>query len=162
VACEAKSGRAKVTNPASEVTMPIAVEGFTFDKPPEFRTEEVTIGLVAGLPDSGASPSLIVQSRPARPGATAELVAAEILGELLQSMPGMKNGSKGEITFDDGGTGSVVSYTITSGKGELRQYFVLRVHQGRVCTATLTTPVAHLNDAVAQSMMKCLSSIRPS
>lgn len=141
--------------------MPIVVEGFTFDKPPEFRTEEVTIGLASGLPGAGVSPSLIVQSRPAKPGATAELVAAEILGELLQSMPGMKNGSKGEITFDDGGVGSLVSYTINSAKGELRQYFVLRVHQGRVCTATLTTPVADLNEAAAKSMMKCLSSIRP-
>jgi hypothetical protein len=141
--------------------MPIAVEGFTFDKPPEFRTEEVTIGLAAGLPGGGVSPSLIVQSRPAKPGATAELVAAEILGELLQSMPGMKHGAKGEITFDDGAKGSLLSYTISSAKGELRQYFVLRVHEGRVCSATLTTPVADFNEVAAKSMMKCLTSIRP-
>ncbi len=141
--------------------MPIVVEGFAFDKPPEFRTQEVTIGLITGLPDTGPSASLIVQSRPTRAGATVETVAAETLGELLQTIPGMIAGTKGEITFDDGEKGVILSYTLASGKGELRQYFVMRVHQGRVCTATLTAPVSSLNAASAVSMMKCLSSIRP-
>ena|SRR5438874_13797616 len=97
--------------------MSIVVEGFAFDKPAEFRTQEVTIGLTTGLPDTGPSPSLIVQSRPARAGADVATVGAEILAELLQTIPGMLQGSKGEITFDDGAKGIILSYTLSSGRG---------------------------------------------
>ena len=137
------------------------IEGFAFETPTDFRVEEVTMGLSGGMPDGGTSPSLIVQSKLARPGATAEIVAAEVLGELLQTMPGMKNGTKAELTFDDGVTGVVLAYAVTSSKGELRQYFAFRVDNGRVCTATLTAPTATMSPASATTLMKCLTSIRP-
>ena len=141
--------------------MSTSIEGFVFDQPPGFRTQDVTIAMTTGLPDTGPSPSLIVQSRPARAGADIETIAAETLAELLQTIPGMIQGTKGQITFDDGGKGMMLSYTMSSGKGPLRQYFVMRIHQGRVCTATLTAPLTSLSEGAAASMMKCLSSIRP-
>lgn len=59
-----------------------------------------------------------------------------MLGEPLQTVAGMAQGSKGAITFDDEATGALLSYTLASSKGPLHQYFVLRVHDGRVATAT--------------------------
>jgi hypothetical protein len=141
--------------------MPFPVTGFSIEPPPGFRTQDMTVSFVTGLPDTGPSPSLIVQSRPAVPGATLDEVAAQTLGELLQTIPGMAQGTKGSITFDDGGKGILLSYTMRTGKGELRQYFVLRLEKGRICTATLTAPVDGLTEAVGQALIKCLKSIRP-
>lgn len=140
--------------------MSFPLTGFTFDHPAGFRVQDMTVGFVTGLPTGGASPSLIVQTRPARQGATADTIAAEMLGELLQTIPGMAQGTKGEIAFDDGAKGAILSYTMASTKGPLRQYFVLRVDDGRVCTATLTAP-EDVPDATAKALMKCLTSIRP-
>jgi hypothetical protein len=143
------------------MTLQFPSGGFRIEAPPEFRVQETSVGLVTGLPDRGASPSLIVQTRPARAGATVDGVAAELLAELLQTVPGMAQGSKGTITFDDGAQGVILSYGMHSGRGDLRQYFVVRLSEGRVCTAILTVPASGLNDAAAQSMMQCLKSIRP-
>ena len=139
-----------------------SIEGFTFSPPSTFRVEEVTMGMSGGLPGKGGvSPSLIVQTKPARAGATLDELAAEVLGELLQTMPSMKDGTKGEITFDDGEKGVVLSYALVSSKGEFRQYFVMRLSPRRLCTATLTVPTAELTPAVASSMMNLLTSIAP-
>lgn len=141
--------------------MEYPLEGFKLDLPQGYRVHDVTVSFITGMPDRGPSPSLIVQSKPAVPGATLETVAAEILGELLQTIPGMAQGSKGALDFDDGGKGMLLSYSMPSGRGELRQYFALRLANGRVCTATLTAPVAGLNEASAKAIISCLKSIRP-
>jgi hypothetical protein len=141
--------------------MEYPVEGFALDLPAGYRVHDVTVSFITGMPDRGPSPSLIVQSKPARPGLTLETAAAETLAELLQTIPGMAQGSKGELTFDDGGKGILLSYSMPSGRGELRQYFALRLVNGRLCTATLTAPVAGLSEAAAKAMIACLKSIKP-
>jgi len=139
-----------------------SIEGFTFTPPSTFRVEDVTMGMSGGLPGKGGvSPSLIIQSRPARAGATLDQHASEVLAELLQTMPSMKDGTKGELTFDDGEKGVVLSYGITSSKGELRQYFVLRLSPKRLCTATLTVPTADLTPTAVAGLMSLLTSITP-
>jgi hypothetical protein len=145
----------------AETSTPYSAGGFRIEPPISFRVQDTSVGFVTGMPSGTASPSLVVQTKPARTGATVDAVAAELLAELLQTIPGMAQGSKGELTFDDGVKGVILSYSMQSGRGELRQYFVVRVSDARVCTAVLTVPVKGLNDAVAQSMMKCLKSIRP-
>jgi hypothetical protein len=65
------------------------------------------------------------------------------------------------VAFDDGGKGTVVSCRISAEQGDLRQYCVLRVHESRVCTASVTTPMINVSQATAMSLMKCLASIRP-
>jgi hypothetical protein len=141
--------------------MPFAVTGFSIEPPQGFRAQDMTVSFVTGLPDTGPSPSLIVQSKPVPAGATVDKVAAETLGELLQTIPGMAQGTKGEIAFDDGARGVLLAYTMRTGKGELRQYFAMRVDNGRVCTATVTAPVDGLTEATGQALIKCLKSIRP-
>lgn len=138
---------------------PLPLEGFTFRPPPGFRTEEVTFGLRSGLPGSGPAPSLMLQSKAARTGATFEQLVSETLVELAQTIGNLKNLSQSAITFDDGGTGAVLAYAFPTQAGELRQYFVLRLAKGRLCTLTLTLPQSALTDANASSFMKALSSL---
>ena len=64
----------------------MSLEGFGFDPPAGFRTEEVTIGLRMGLPGSGPQPSLMVQTKAARPGVTLETLATETMTELAQTV----------------------------------------------------------------------------
>jgi hypothetical protein len=59
----------------------MAVEGFSFQPPAGFRTEEVTIALRMPLA-AGPSPSLIVSSRPTAPGARLPELAAQTFAEL--------------------------------------------------------------------------------
>lgn len=137
------------------------VEGFSFDPPIGFRTEEMTVGMRMGPPGNRPGPSLIVQSKIARDGATLDALAAETLVELVQTVPEMKNPSKTEFTFADGGTGVVIAYNFTAKTGELRQYYVLRLHQGRLCSVTLTLPSSALTESNAKSFMAAIASVKP-
>ena len=135
------------------------VEGFTFTPPAGFRTEEQTIALRMIV--DGPAPSFLIQTKPARPGVTIEELAAPTLSELTQTIPGMKGGSKSEFTFADGGAGIVLAYTFPTAAGELRQYFVLRLHQQRLCTITLTLPQSSLTEGNARQFMAAISSLTP-
>ena len=135
------------------------VEGFTFTPPAGFRTEEQTIALRMVV--NGPAPSLIVQSKPARAGASLEELAGQTFAELSQTIPGMKATSRTEFTFADGGTGIVLAYNFPTGTGELRQYFVLRLHQQRLCTITLTLPSESLTEGNARLFMAAIASLTP-
>lgn len=137
------------------------LNGFTFDPPAGFRTEELTVGLRMGT-GNRPGPSFIIQSKPAREGATLDTIAAETLVELVQTIPDMKAPSKTEFTFADGGTGVVLAYNFTSKSGDLRQYFVLRLHQGRLCTVALTLPSSALTESNARTFMAAIASLKPS
>ena len=139
----------------------ISVEGFSFEPPAGFRTEEMTVGMRMGPPGNQPSPSLIVQSKPARAGVTIETVAAEVLAELTQTVPNMKSSSKTEFSFSDGGSGVVLAYNFSAKTGELRQYFALRLHQGRLCSVALTLPASALTEANAKSFMQAIASVKP-
>lgn len=141
--------------------MSINLEGFVFDPPPGFRTEELTLGMRLGGA-SGPSPSLMAQTRPARPGATLDQLATETLVELSQTLGELKASSRAELTFADGAVGIVLSLTLTTQKGDMRQYFAIRLDKGRVCTLTLTVPASALNDANARAYMNAIASVRPS
>lgn len=135
------------------------VEGFTFTPPAGFRTEEQTIALRMVV--DGPAPSLIVQSKPARKGATLEELAGQTFSELSQTVVGMKGASRTEFTFADGGTGIVIAYNFPTAAGELRQYFVLRLHEQRLCSVTLTLPSSSLTEGNARLFMTAIASITP-
>jgi hypothetical protein len=136
------------------------VQGFAFDPPMGFRTEEMTVGLRMGDGNTPA-PSLIVQSKPARAGATLETIGAEVLAELAQTVGKMKVPSLTEFTFADGGAGLVISYNFSTHTGELRQYYALRLHAGRLCTVALTLPSSALTESNARTFMQAIASVRP-
>ena len=135
------------------------IEGFTFTPPAGFRTEEQTIALRMVV--NGPAPSLIVQSKPARPETSLEELAGQTFSELSQTIPGMKSTSRTEFTFADGGTGIVLAYNFPTATGELRQYFVLRLHQQRLCTITLTLPSSSLTEGNARLFMSAIASLTP-
>jgi hypothetical protein len=137
------------------------VEGFNIDPPAGFRTEEMTVGMRMGPPGNRVAPSMIVQSKLAREGATLDALAAETLVELIQTVPNIKNPSKTEFTFADGGTGMVLAYNFTAKTGDLRQYFVLRLHEGKLCSVTLTIPSSSLTEANGKSFMDAIASLKP-
>jgi hypothetical protein len=137
------------------------VDGFSFEPPAGFRIEEMTVGLKMGPAGNRVAPSLMVQSKLAREGSTLETLAAETLVELVQTVPNMKSPSKTEFTFADGGSGVVLAYNFTAKTGELRQYFVLRVHQGKLCSVTLTLPASSVNEGNAKSFMDAIASVKP-
>ncbi len=138
----------------------MSLEGFGFDPPAGFRTEEVTIGLRMGLPGSGPQPSLMVQSKAARQGVSLETLVSETMTELAQTVANIKNLTNGAMTFADGGKGAVLAYNFPTHVGDMRQYFVMRVDGGRQCNITLTLPQAALTDSNAASFMKAIASLK--
>ena len=135
------------------------VEGFTFTPSQGFRTEEQTIALRMIV--DGPAPSFLIQTKPARAGVSIEEIAAQTLSELTQTIPGMKGASRGEFTFADGGSGIVLAYNFPTAAGELRQYFVLRLNQQRLCTITLTLPQSSLTEGNARLFMAAIASVTP-
>ena len=89
----------------------LKIEGFLIDPPADFTTEEMTVGLRQQAPSSS---SLIVQSKKARAGATLDQLATETVVELTQSLTGMKNLTRTELIFADGGVGAMLSYDWTT------------------------------------------------
>jgi hypothetical protein len=138
----------------------LEIAGFSFDAPDAFRTEEMTVALRGPLSHE-AGPSIIVQSRKARLGASLEELAAETIAELAQSVAGMKNLSRTALDFADGGKGILLGYDLQTSAGRLRQYFVMRLNGDRLCSMTVSAPYEGLNDTVAAQLMKSIASIRP-
>lgn len=136
------------------------IEGFGFEPPAGFRTEEMTVGLRMGLPGSGPSPSFMVQSKVARAGASLEQLASETMTELAQTVVNIKNLTNGEITFTDGGKGAVLAYNFPTQVGEMRQYFVMRLNGGRLCNVTLTLPQSSLTESNAKLFMNSIASLK--
>jgi hypothetical protein len=132
----------------------IDVDGFRLEQPASFRTNEVR------LEEAPGGPTIVVQSRQVSEAENAESLGAELLSQLA-NVPGVSNAAQAEMAFDDGGKGSVVSCRLSSDRGELRQYCVLRVHEGRVCIASVTSPVSDVTQATAMALMRCLASLRP-
>jgi hypothetical protein len=137
------------------------VDAFQFNPPEAFRMEEMTIALRQESGKKGPAPSMLVQSKRARPGAPIELLAGETAAELARTLGGLENMSKTQFNFDDGGTGVVLAYDFKASTGQLRQYFVLRLHRDRLCTITITIPRTELNEASAASILKSMASVRP-
>lgn len=138
----------------------INLEGFGFEAPAGFRTEEVTVGLRMGPPNSGPGPSFMLQSKAARQGATFEELVSETMVELAATIGNIKNLTQGAITFTDGGTGAVLAYNFPTQAGDMRQYFVMRLSAGRLCNITLTLPQSALTDSNASLFMKAIASLK--
>ena len=138
----------------------LTVHGFAIDPPPDFKPEEMTVGLRQQAAPGGPSTSLIIQSKKARAGATLAEIATETVVELTQSLGGMKNRARSEITFADGGEGAVISYDWTTAGGEMRQYFVLRLNGDRLCSLTVTAKRDEVTAASAGTLMKTIASLR--
>jgi hypothetical protein len=137
----------------------IALHGFRFEAPAGFRTEEVTVGLRFGLPGAGPGPSFMLQSKTARPGASFEELVQETMVELAQTIGQLQNLTNSEITFTDGGKGAVLAYDFPTNAGQLRQYFVMRLANGRLCNVTLTLPQSALNASNASTFMNAISTL---
>ncbi|MBL8915577.1 MAG: DcrB-related protein [Archangium sp.] len=138
----------------------INLEGFSFEPPAGFRTEEVTYGLRFGLPGSGPGPSFMLQSKLARQGAKFEELVQETMVELAQTIGQLKGLTNSEITFVDGAKGAVLAYDFPTHAGEMRQYFVMRMEKARLCNITLTIPKASLTDANAATFMKAIAALK--
>lgn len=136
----------------------ISIEGFSMQKPQELALQDVTQAF--RVPVDGPSIGLVVQSKLARAGATLEVLAGEALAELAVSLPSVKNATKSPMTFDDGGVGVVLSFWMPSKVGELRQYYVMRLDNGRLCTVSLTIPKPALTEGNAQRYMEMISSLK--
>ena len=136
------------------------IAGFQFDPPPGFLVEESTVGF-RPLNRAGPGPSFIVQAKPARKGLTLADFARDILAELVQTLPQMKNASRSDTKFADGGDGVVLAYTFTTQTGEMRQYHALRLHNDRICSVIFTLPASQLNDTNAKTFMTAVASIKP-
>jgi hypothetical protein len=137
------------------------VEGFSFEPPPGFKTETTTLSMRMGIAGSAITPSLVIQSKRAHEGATLNDLAVQTITELAQSVPNIKNASQAQFEFADGGSGILLSYSVGTHKGELRQYFAMRLEHGRLCTVTLTVPAANLSPGTAQMFVKSIASIKP-
>ncbi len=134
--------------------------GFRFEPPAGFIAEESTFGYRPALTKGGSGPSFLVQSRPARAGASLEELTTEILTELAQTLPNLKNASQSEFVFADGGSGVVLAYNFTTKTGELRQYHALRLNQNRLASVLLTVPVSQLNDSNAKGFLAAIASLQ--
>lgn len=137
------------------------LDGFAFQPPAGFRTEEQTVAMRLPFAGQGPSPSLIVQTKLTRPGVTVKDLAAQTFTELASNVPKMKNASQAEFAFSDGGLGMVLAYSFPTQTGELRQYFVLRLHGERLCTITLTVPTSALTESSAKSYLNAIASVVP-
>ena len=138
----------------------LTVHGFTIDPPSDFQLEAMTVGLRQQATPGGPTTSLIIQSKPARSGATLAELATETEAELTQSLSGMKNLARFEMTFADGGEGAVISYDWTNAGVEMRQYFVLRLNGDRLCSLAITAIRDAVTAASAGSLMKTIASLR--
>jgi hypothetical protein len=154
--------------------------GIVFTPPPGFVTDETMLALraegraappAASKPAPGGSrrpsgatarPSLIVHSRPARPGAAVERIAGEFAAELAQSIPGMRSLTTVPFRFEDGAEGVLIAYDFPAipGTDAVRQYHALRLDGGRVTELTLTVPSAGLTDELGETYLKSLASAR--
>ncbi len=84
----------------------------------------------------------------------------ETVVELTQSLTGMKNLTRTELIFADGGVGAMLSYDWTTATGDLRQYFVLRLNGDRLCTVTISARRDGVTAESAGPLMKTIASLR--
>lgn len=137
--------------------MAITIEGFTMQQPRELQLQDVTQAY--RVPVDGPAIGMVVQSKVARAGATLEMLAGETLAELAVSLPAVKDVNKSPMTFNDGGAGIVLSFWMPSKVGELRQYYVMRLDNGRLCSVSLTIPRPALTEGNAQRYMEMIASL---
>jgi hypothetical protein len=138
----------------------VDIAGFRFEAPETFKTEEMTVAMRGPLSQQ-AAPSIIVQSRKARLGASLEELAGETVAELAQTVAGMKNLTRHALEFADGGKGILLGYDLQVSAGRLRQYFAMRLNGDRLCSMTVSAPYDGLNDTIAAQLMKSIASICP-
>jgi len=178
----------------------LRIDGIVFDPPAGLEPTETMITLMAPpapAPAEGAPrgpravrPNLILQSRPARPGADVATLAGETMAELSQSVGGMSNLSSVPFGFDDGAAGVLLAYDFPMGPAgaghgrpaapekaaaekaapaappsgvaaiAMRQYHVLRLDEGRLTTLTLTVGTADLTPALGEGYLRSLASAR--
>lgn len=146
------------------------IDGIVFEPPAGFEPSETLITLATAAapapPAAGGGgarpvrPNLIVQNRAARPGADLGVLAGEYMAELSQSVGGLKDMTSVPFGFDDGTSGILLAYDFPVPKpgGEMRQYHVLRMDDGRLTTMTLTVGKADLTPALGESYLRALAS----
>lgn len=136
------------------------LNGFRVEPPPGYRMDEAMSSWRAPV-SGGLSASFIAQSKKARLGATLEELTAETVMELSTSLgSGLKDMSKAEFTFDDGGTGMLLAFSLQTGAGAFRQYFALRLSGDRLCTLTVTASATGLDQAGAHALLASISSLQ--
>ena len=136
------------------------LNGFQFSPPPGYRVDEVMSSWRSPSTSAGSA-SFIAQSKKARLGASLEELTTETVLELTQSLGnGLKDMSKAEFGFDDGGTGMLLGFTLNTSTGTFRQYFALRLQGDRLCTLTVTASAASLDQAQANALLTSIASLR--
>jgi hypothetical protein len=139
----------------------LEIEGFEFDCPPGFTTESATVAMRMRVPGVDVVPSLVIQSRAAPPGVKLSDLAISAINQIARSVQNIKDPSHGQINFDDGAEGVLLSYGVRTERGEVHQYYALRLEGERYCTLAMTFPTANLKPATHQLIVKAIASIRP-
>lgn len=136
---------------------------------PDFVIDEVMISLRAPAPVAG-DPRLLQKQTPIRPSliahrrhtgtvATLELLAGEVVAELVSSIIGLSALTNESFTYADGAVGIIIGFDFAAAEvGTARQYHALRLDDGVLTTLTLTIDALTLTDSGKASWLKILSS----
>lgn len=136
---------------------------------PDFTVDEVVCSLRAPAPvaadprvlqkQTAIRPSLIVHRRATGVVASLEILAGEVVAELVSSITGLSALTSEAMTFVDGSAGMLIGFDFPAAEvGTARQYHALRLDHGVLTTLTLTIDALTLNDAGKAAWLKILSS----
>ena len=145
--------------------------GLSLDLPADFSIDQTMQSFRAPAPTSGdprvlhkqtaIRPSLIVHRRDV--GDTGlEIVAGEVMAELVSSVAGLSGLATEAMTFRDGNPGVIVSFDFGSAEvGTARQYHALRKDGPVLTSLTLTVDKLQLSDAAKATWLSLLASAVP-
>jgi hypothetical protein len=144
------------------------ISGLSLDVPADFSVDQTMMSFRAPAPTSGdprvlhkqttIRPSLIVHRRIV--GDTAlEIVAGEVMAELVSSVAGLNGLATEAMTFRDGSPGVIVSFDFGSAEvGTARQFHALRKDGAVLTSLTLTVDKLQLGDASKAKWLSLLAS----
>jgi len=136
---------------------------------PDFVIDEVMISLRAPAPVAG-DPRLLQKQTPIRPSLIAhrrhtgnaaplELLASEVVAELVSSITGLSALTTESLSFADDVVGMLIGFDFPAAEvGTARQFHALRLDDGVLTTLTLTIDALTLNDSGKASWLKILTS----
>jgi hypothetical protein len=147
------------------------IRGLRFDPPDGFTADEAMLSLRAP-PQDLVDPRALQKQWPIRPSLIVhrrgvgdtelELLAGEIVAELVNSIVGMQALTTERFAFDDGAPGMIVGFDFPAPQASTaRQFQALRTDAGVLTILTLTVDGLRLTPPEKAKWLACLSSARP-
>ena len=145
--------------------------GLRIDVPDDFAMDQAMVSFRAPAPVAAdprvmrrqtvIRPSLLVHRRDVGDAAL-ELLAGEVVAELLSTIGGLTGLLNESLAYADGAEGVVISFDFGSAEvGTARQFHALRKDGGVLTTVTLTIDKLRWNDATRQKWLSLLASATP-